>query len=168
MRDTERLGQEVTSADLLWEVQHSWYITVADYFGDKHHTPEQHTNAVDLLMRVNSMVAAYVADGGVMTLDPDTGMYISGAKGGNGDGGFRTPASTTGVILSAHREGNGVDVSDQNNDFDKWITHAKLVMYGLWREAAPFTDTWAHLQRVPPNSGNRSFIPYATVPTTKG
>jgi hypothetical protein len=158
MRDEEQLKQDIENADLQWSAEHG-YITLRDYFNGKPHTPEQEANAIDLLQRVNACCAEYVADGGVMTIDPDTGTYISGAKGGDNDGGFRLPASTTGKPGSPHRDANGVDVSDQDNKFDEWLTRDTLVKFGLWREAKQHTPTWAHLQRVPPKSGNRSFNP---------
>jgi len=158
MRDDEALKVDIESASQLYEAEHG-YITLRDYFGGKPHTPEQEANAVELLKLVNALLTDYVANGGIMTIDPDTGTYISGAKGGDGDGGFRLPVSTTGKSGSKHRTAQAVDVSDQDNKLDAWITRDILVEHGLWREAEQWTNTWTHLQTVPPKSGNRSFNP---------
>ena len=162
-RDDDRLRQDVNAAGLRWEIDHGTppieYITLAQYFGDKPHTPEQEANAVHLLAHVNAYLADYVADGGVLTIDPDTGTYISGAKGGNGDGGFRLPNSTTGAPKSKHRSAQAVDVSDQDEALDVWTTDEKLAEHGLYRESPLATITWCHLQNVAPGSGNRTYFP---------
>ena len=135
------------------------YITVDQYFGGKDHTPEQEAFATALLVLVNALLVDYVADGGIMTIDLDTGTYISGAKGGSGDGGFRLPESTTGAAKSKHRTAQAIDISDQNNKLDAWLTRDKLVKYQLWREATQWTATWCHVQCVPPISLARSYNP---------
>ena len=159
MKDSDQLKEAMNASGLKWEVDHGRYITLDDYFSDKPHTPEQAENAVDLLRRVNVLLTEYVADGGIMTIDPDTGTYISGAKGGSGDGGFRLPESTTGAAKSKHRTAQAIDISDQDNKLDAWLTRDKLVKYQLWREATQWTATWCHVQCVPPISLARSYNP---------
>ena len=105
------------------------------------------------------MLNAYVAAGGIMTIDPDTGTYISGARGGNGDGGFRLPDSPTGVPSSTHKKGQGGDISDQQNQLDAWLNRSRLVEFGLWRETPKATITWCHTQIIPPKSGLRTYSP---------
>lgn len=146
----------MTGAALKWEAEHG-YITLHDYFGDKPRTQEQADNATELLRRVNGLLAEYVASGGVMTIDKDTGTYISGAKGGSGDGGFRLPDSTTGAPNSKHRKAQAVDVSDQAEGLDEWLSDKMLTKHGLYRESPLVTITWCHLQSMPPGSGNRTY-----------
>ena len=137
-------------------------ITIADYFGAKISNPdattERQANATALLLIVNSLLEEAQTHFRLQP-DPDTGTLISGTKGGAGDGGFRLQSSLTGKPGSAHREGMAVDVFDPGNTLDNWITRDILIKYGLWREAAPFTPLWCHLQTRVPKSGNRSFLP---------
>lgn len=158
MRDDQQLKSDLETSSLKWEAEHG-YITLADYFGDKPHSPEQAEMAIELLRRVNGLLAEYVASGGVMTIDKDTGTYISGAKGGSGDGGFRLPDSTTGAPNSRHRKAQAVDVSDQAEGLDEWLTDKMLTKHGLYRESPLVTITWCHLQSMPPGSGNRTYTP---------
>lgn len=158
-RDDDQLKQEVELAGLKWEADHHGYITLHDYFGDKPHTPEQADNATELLKRVNALLAEYVVSGGVMTIDQDTGTYISGAKGGSGDGGFRLPDSTTGAPNSRHRKAQAVDVSDQHEGMDVWLSDKMLTKHGLYRESSLVTITWVHFQSIGPLSGRRTYIP---------
>lgn len=135
-------------------------ITINHYFGNKPYPQEHKENAEKLLSAVNALLHEAV-DAGVYDywLDPDTGTQISGSKGGSGDGGYRLPDSTTGKPSSSHKEARGVDIYDPENKLDAWVTRDHLVKYGLYREAAPFTNGWLHLTDRAPKSGNRSFIP---------
>lgn len=60
---------------------------------------------------------------------------------------------------SRHLEGNAADVLDQDGAFNQWcIDNQKLLAeVGLWCETR--VGPWQHLQRVPPKSGRRFFIP---------
>lgn len=159
MRDEQQLKQEVEASSLKWEAAHGGYITIRDYFGTKPHTDEHADNAVILLACVNALLTEYVAHGGVLHRDPDTGTYISGSKGGAGDGGYRPSTTTTGKPGSAHKEAMACDVCDADGKLDEWITRDILVRYQLFREATQWTPGWTHLQTRPPKSGNRSFNP---------
>lgn len=160
MRDEAKLKQEVEASSLKWDAAHGGYITIRDYFGTKPHTDEHSDNAVILLACVNALLAEFVAQGGTLHKDPDTGTYISGSKGGAGDGGFRLSNSTTGKPGSAHKEAMAVDVFDAGDKLDEWITRDILMKYSLFREAKQWTlGEWCHLQTRPPKSGNRSFNP---------
>lgn len=140
-------------------------ITLDDYFGEKlmnsEVTPEFIDNASMLLAEVNTLLAEAVGAVGYSheLVDPDTCCQISGAKGGSGDGGFRLAASTTGSQTSQHRKANAVDIYDPDNVLDKWLTDDILRRYDLYREHPDHTPGWVHLQRVPPRSGKRTFIP---------
>ena len=157
-RDADALRADMTGAALKWEAEHG-YITLHDYFGDKPHTQDQEANAIELLKCVNALLAEFVAQGGKLEVDQDTGTHISGSKGGHGDGGFRLSNAVTGKPGSAHKEGMAVDVYDAGEKLDEWISRDILVRYGLFREAAPHTIGWCHLQTREPKSGNRSFNP---------
>lgn len=58
-----------------------------------------------------------------------------------------------------HEDSLAVDVSDPQNLADRELSDELLEQYGLWREEPEKTDTWVHLQSVPPKSGHRTFIP---------
>lgn len=147
-------------------------ITVQNYF-EKPHTPAQAEAASNLLVKVANLGnEAQLASSFAWTVDPDTGTYISGRAGGDGDGGFRTPASTTGGPDSSHRilrpkEGAGVDVFDPGNRLDTWLDgfedgqggNSKLEEHGLYREDPKATDRWCHLTTRAPHSGKRTFQP---------
>lgn len=140
------------------------HISLEDYFGVKiNHpdaTPERVDNAKVMLVKVNALLLEAQEVGKIRLLtDPDTGTVISGSKGGAGDGGFRLQTSATGAPRSKHREGHAVDVYDPANLLDDWIGRNLLIKHGLWREVRTATVGWAHLQDVPPKSGNRSYIP---------
>ena len=133
-------------------------ITLAQYFGNKPHSPDHTSNADYLLHRVANLEAEAAAAGvKVDHIDPDTGTCISGSRGGAGDGGFRLPTSTTGKGLSSHKEARGVDKYDPLNELDNWLTDEILARHGLYREHPDDTPTWCHLTTRPPNSGKRSF-----------
>ena len=143
-------------------------ITTQQYFGHKPYTVEQEANATDLLERRNALREDYYrTTGRAPDIDPDTGTEISGSKGGSGDGGFRLKTATTGRTLSSHKEGKGVDDSDQDNAFDKWLDqfetgdggNTKLEEYDFYREAPNSTPTWCHLTTRAPGSGRRTFNP---------
>jgi hypothetical protein len=137
-------------------------ITSAQYFGDKPRTEQQTDNGDALLESVNQCLEFAAHDKCYAHwIDPDTGTQISGAKGGSGDGGFRLPTSGTGVSKSSHKDANGVDVFDPHRTFAEWCVNNKHVLaaLGLYMEDPRWTPGWVHLQRVPPKSGKRVYIP---------
>lgn len=142
-------------------------ITTEQYFA-KPHSTDQLMAAQSLLVRVNALLEeARGAAAWDASADPDTGCQISGSRGGDGDGGFRTPMSRTGAPLSAHREAKAVDVHDDADTLDSWLStfddghggNSKLEQYGLYREAPGSTPGWAHLTTRAPGSGHRTYIP---------
>lgn len=132
-------------------------ITLADYAGKWAQSPDFNdtykSNAVDLLQRVNLLLADY----GVVPNNPDTNSQVSGQLWG----GFRTQACTIGASNSAHKQGMAVDVYDPMAKLSKWLTNnpEKLVLYHLYREAPSATLTWSHLTTRAPGSGRRTFYP---------
>jgi len=62
---------------------------------------------------------------------------------------------------SKHLTGRAVDILDGTGDLKKWVKANVSVLesVGLWCEDFKSTPTWIHFQIVPPESGNRFFIP---------
>lgn len=80
--------------------------------------------------------------------------------------GWRPPAvnaATPGAARkSRHMTGEAIDIDDDNGALDDWLMspegEAAMREIGLWHEHPRDTDGWAHLQIVPPNSGNLHFL----------
>lgn len=138
-------------------------ITYEQYFGWKINHPdvtdERRDNARKLLAAVNALLDEAAAAGIHIKNDPDTKCQISGSLNGAGDGGFRLPLAVTGRPGSSHKEGRGVDVYDDGNQLDSWITRERLRKHGLYREHPDHTPCWCHLTDRAPRSGCRTFIP---------
>ena len=136
-------------------------ITLEQYVGPhaKHAdwTPERQANAADLLKRINPLLVDAENDGVVVRRNPATTSQISGS----GLGGFRPLGTTIGAEKSTHKQGNGIDLFDPSKTFKEWCMANldKLEKHGLWMEHPDATPTWAHLQRIPPKSGNRVYRP---------
>lgn len=79
--------------------------------------------------------------------------------------GWRPPsinAATAGAAKrSNHMLGLACDFKDTDGAIDKWcMANLKLLEeFGLWLEHPDATAGWAHLQCIPPKSGNRVFKP---------
>ncbi len=79
--------------------------------------------------------------------------------------GWRPPAvnaATPGAAKrSKHMTGEAIDLFDPTGAIDDWMVHSPqpLIDLGLWVEHRSATPRWAHLQTVPPGSGNRFFYP---------
>lgn len=140
-------------------------ITSDDYFGThtEQPTPEVEANAADLLACVNALLAAC----GFKTAC-DSGWrppkYNAELRrlwlATNGEQGANT------AVNSRHMEGNAVDVRDNaDQQIAKHLLANPdiLVAHRLWMEHPKATrgkrTNWCHLQRVPPRSGNRVYIP---------
>lgn len=130
-------------------------IQLSEYFLDHNHAEEHKKNAEELLRRVNALLSAFVADGGVLNKNPYTKSYISGEK----YGGFRPQDCPIGAPKSAHKLGMAVDVYDKGNQLDSWLTDLVLLKFDLYREAPEKTINWAHLSTKAPGSGKRTFYP---------
>lgn len=129
-------------------------ITLDEYFHDSVMnfaylpTDTDRERADDLLTRVNALLEDFgeMRDvrSGHRTRDKSLKLIAAGYKaalGGN------------------HEKCFAVDVVDNDNDLDVYLTDEMLTSYGLYREHPDATDTWVHLQSVPPKSGNRTFVP---------
>ena len=63
---------------------------------------------------------------------------------------------------SNHLKGNAVDISDPKQDLKIFVAdHLHLFEEAeLYFEAFQYTSSWLHIQRVPPKSGKRFYVPY--------
>lgn len=138
-------------------------ITLDQYFGDKMAAPDasklRKQNAAELLRRVNRLLDFAEKAHIRIVVDKDTGTSISGSRNGSGDGGFRLSTTKTGAARSKHKEGQAVDVYDQDDRLDSFLTDAILEQFQLYREHPHKTLGWCHLQSVPPRSELRTFNP---------
>ena len=80
-------------------------IILKDYFNNKiaEVTPAISLNGLDLLYKVNRLLADYVTKGNVLRVSPKTGCLISGNK--DGDGGFRLQSSKLEVLTLPTNKG---------------------------------------------------------------
>lgn len=64
---------------------------------------------------------------------------------------------------SKHLSCEAVDLADANDKLKAWLKTAEglkaMEEIGLWQEDPSATDTWVHVQCVPPKSGKRVFMP---------
>lgn len=126
-------------------------LTLADYWMGRDQThaadlnPEIIANAQDLVGRLNLLAKEHPLP-----------RVTSG---------WRPPsinAATPGAAKrSNHMIGNACDLHDPNGDMDAWCMANLDVLerIGLWLESPASTPGWCHLQRVPPRSGKRVFMP---------
>lgn len=125
-------------------------ITLEDYFGRVSHiaapSEEIQTNARDLLLRVNSLLAH-------LGLRPTV------------NSGWRPPAYNATIQNAApnskHMTGCAIDLADPDGEIDNILFNDPtiLIEHKLWLEHPLATKGWCHLQSIPPRSGNRIFFP---------
>lgn len=121
-------------------------------------TDEIRANAKILVERVNRMLAAFLAETGLAR------VLRSGWRPAGFNASF-THTDASGAVVrggapkSKHITGEGVDVADNDDALDAWLTDAKLAEFDLYREHPDATPSWAHLQIVAPGSGHRTFHP---------
>lgn len=142
-------------------------ISLSEYFGKfSDHTAvteEIKENALNLLERVDQLMAYAIEDKVNLPINPNTQSQVSGTE----YGGYRPPECTQGAQPSAlnrwkgssHKAGLGVDVYDPQNALDNWITDAILTLRSLYREHPAYTHGWCHLTTRAPRSGKRTFYP---------
>lgn len=147
-------------------------ITEAQYFGPYEDHPEatdeMRRNAFGLLTKVNEVLAAAIADGVELQINPHTGCKVAG----EGNGGFRPSTVTVGAPHSKHRLAHAVDVYDPDRSLAHWtMANEGLVQAaGLCIENPKWTGSpgghgWVHYQDVPVASGVFAFIPSAAPAT---
>lgn len=140
-------------------------ITVDDYFMGRREqyplalTPAIERNAVRTVNLVNALMARALIDGVHMTINPVTRTPLTS--------GWRPPAvnavTPNAAVNSRHMTAEACDVYDPEERIDTWLMspagQAALKDLGLWMEHPSATVSWAHVQIVPPHSGNRVFYP---------
>lgn len=70
-------------------------------------------------------------------------------------------ATANAAKTSKHLTAEAGDIEDADRAFAQWCVKNADVLAecGLWMEDPRWTPTWVHLQRVPPKSGKRIYIP---------
>ena len=136
-------------------------ITINQYFGvwssSQDVTGKVKQNAVELVARVNALLADIAIAGIESPINQKTKSQISGEV----YGGFRPQDCPIGASSSSHKTGEGVDVFDPLGKIDAHIDRCPelLVKHNLYREHAKDTSTWCHLQTRKTKSGKRTFLP---------
>ncbi|OHC66979.1 MAG: hypothetical protein A3H93_18115 [Rhodocyclales bacterium RIFCSPLOWO2_02_FULL_63_24] len=120
-------------------------------------------NAKDLLGRVNLLLSWAYKENVRPALDKITGTHVAS--------GWRPPmvndATSNAAAHSSHLDGNGIDLRDNGlRDLARWCLRNldALDEIGLYMEDPQWTPTWVHLQRVPPKSRRRVYIPSSKPP----
>jgi hypothetical protein len=135
------------------------WVSLADYLGPyaahSDATPERIANARLLLTTINKLLDAMAADKVPMQTNPFTKNYIAGG----GNGGARSQACPVGAPASKHKSFNAIDLFDPEGHLKEYMTAARLEFYDLYMESPRHTPTWLHLQRIPPLSRKRVFLP---------
>lgn len=107
----------------------------------------------------NDLLGRLTAAGVKLHTNPKTGNVISS--------GWRPPAvnaaTPNAATNSKHMTGDAIDLYDPDGDIDDWLMgadgQATMARIGLWMEHPSATKGWAHVQSLPPRSGNRVFYP---------
>ena len=126
-------------------------ITVDEYIGqhlaghEQELTDEIRANAEIICGRANQLIAAFGEDRGLRS-------------------GWRPAAinkSAGGATRSKHMTGHAVDIEDNDGRLDAFCRQnvGLLEQLGLWLEAPEYTESWTHIQCLPPRSGRRFFMP---------
>lgn len=140
-------------------------ITLAEYWmGRDELYPMAMTPGIERAARmtvelVNRLLARAELAGVVLHRNARTGTIVAS--------GWRPPAvngATAGAAPnSKHMTGQACDVYDPDGDLDEWLMtpdgQQALEEIGLWMESPSATKGWAHVQTIPPRSGNRVFYP---------
>lgn len=108
-------------------------------------------NAADLLGKVN-LLLSWAKNDGIRA------EYVAS--------GWRPAAVNDATLGAAHNSkhltGDAVDLRDNGvRDLARWCLRNQdaLEEIGLWMEDPKWTPTWVHLQRVPPGSRRRVYVP---------
>ena len=140
-------------------------ITLTDYFMGRREThalscsPDIEREAARTVDLVDQLLQRAAGCGVALERSPRTGTLVAS--------GWRPPAincATPGAAPNSwHMTGQALDVYDPDGDLDEWLMtvdgQAALHEIGLWMEHPSATKGWAHLQTIPPRSGNRVFYP---------
>ena len=130
-------------------------ISRSEILKGKNCPPELEENLTELLVKINKVRDGF---GRSMTVtsglrDKADQLRIYKAKGITDES--KIPMSSKHFFCQA------VDISDPNQELQKWIKEniSLVEKIGLWFEDFKTTTNWVHAQIVPPKSGNRFFKP---------
>ena len=140
-------------------------ITLSDYFMGRREqfplalTPDIERNAYRTVDLANKLLVQAQTYGVTVDLHPANKSPVSS--------GWRPPevnaATPNAAARSKHMTGQAIDIYDPDGDLDGWLMtgegQAALTALGLWHEHPSATKGCAHVQTVPPRSGNRTFYP---------
>jgi hypothetical protein len=140
-------------------------ITITDYWMGRDAeyplamSPDIERNAHRTCELVSKLIAIARTAGVPFLLNPRTGSNVSS--------GWRPPAlnaiTPNAAKRSLHMTGQAVDVYDPHGTIDRWLMtddgQRTIKDLGLWMEHPSATPGWAHVQTMPPRSGNRVFKP---------
>lgn len=102
-----------------------------------------------------------------LTVSLANALLVRFGEGRRVNSGWR-PATVNAVtrgaaVNSKHITAQAIDLADPEGDLDDWLMSHEgqeaMIELGLWHEHPAATKGWAHLQTVPPRSGNRTFYP---------
>ena len=120
-------------------------------------------NATELLGRVNLLLAWAYGDNVRPALDATTGTHIAS--------GWRpaaiNDATSNAAAKSKHITGEAIDLRDTGTrDLARWCVKNldAIEEIGLWMEDPQWTQSWVHLQIVPPASRRRIYCPSTRPP----
>jgi len=137
-------------------------ITLSDYWMGRDElyplamTPQIEHNALIMIDLANRLLTLAKGAGVQVREMPNGGVVTSG---------WRPPAinaATHGASpASKHMTAQAIDLYDPSGRLDMWMSANQQVLkdLGLWQEHPSATPNWAHVQSVPPASGNRVFYP---------
>ena len=116
-------------------------------------------NALVLIDLANKLLVLARARGVSIDINPRTGTPVSS--------GWRPPSinacTPNAAPNSKHMTGQAIDIYDPDGDLDNWLLakdgQKAMADLGLWHEHPLATKGWAHVQSLPPRSGNRTFFP---------
>lgn len=125
-------------------------ITILDYLMGREVeypiTPEMALDAEDLVSKINRVLHEFGEDRKVTS-------------------GYRPPKINAQVPGAAKKSNHMIcracDLEDTDGRLDEFCMSnlPLLEEIGLWLESPSSTQGWCHLQKVPPHSGNRIFLP---------
>jgi hypothetical protein len=144
-------------------------ITLPDYWmGRDERYADQLTDAIracagDLIGRVNLLLTWAMIENIRPALDARTRTHVAS--------GWRpaeiNEATSNAAKASKHLTGDGIDLRDNGTrDLARWCLRNldALEEIGLWMENPQWTPTWVHLQRLPPQSHRRVYVPSTKPP----
>jgi hypothetical protein len=122
-------------------------------------TPQIAANAARTVGLANALLETAELGGVRLPRHPTTMTQVAS--------GWRPPivnAHTPGARPnSLHMTAQAIDIYDPDGDLDAWLMSSQGLTateaLGLWMEHPACTKGWAHLQSLPPRSGNRCFYP---------